>query len=91
MTRMTRTRWSKFAENFRAVALIGWIRDLGGYRTYYAWGYGGQFIFVIPNLDLVVVTTSSSEVSRELRTQVRTILDLVENLIIQPIGEVAGR
>src|SRR5262245_9674819 len=42
-----------------------WIRELGGYRTYYAWGYGGQFIFVVPDLDLVVVTTSSSEVSEE--------------------------
>lgn len=25
--------------------------------AYYAWGYGGQHIFIIPNLDLVIVTT----------------------------------
>ena len=68
-----------------------WIRDLGGQRTYYAWGYGGQFIFLIPNLDLVVVTTSSSEVSGERRTHLGTIFDLVENLIIQPIAAVADR
>jgi CubicO group peptidase (beta-lactamase class C family) len=66
-----------------------WIRQLGGYRTYYAWGYGGQFIFVVPDLDLVVVTTSSSEVSNERRTHIRTIYDLVENFIIRPIAELS--
>jgi CubicO group peptidase (beta-lactamase class C family) len=29
------------------------------YRTVFAWGYGGQFLFVTPGLDLVVVVTSS--------------------------------
>ena len=63
-----------------------WIRELGGYRTYYAWGYGGQFIFVVPDLELVVVTTSSSEVSNDRRTHVRTIYDLVENYVIRRIA-----
>jgi CubicO group peptidase (beta-lactamase class C family) len=63
-----------------------WIRQLGGYRTYYAWGYGGQFIFVVPELDLVVVTTSASEVSTERRSHVRTIYDLVENFVIRRLG-----
>jgi CubicO group peptidase (beta-lactamase class C family) len=65
-----------------------WIRRLGGYRTYYAWGYGGQFIFVVPDLELVVVTTSSSEVSNERRSHIRTIYDLVENYVIPRIGAV---
>jgi CubicO group peptidase (beta-lactamase class C family) len=26
--------------------------------AYFAWGYGGQFVYVVPNLDLVVVTTT---------------------------------
>jgi CubicO group peptidase (beta-lactamase class C family) len=38
-----------------------WIRNAGAHRVYYAWGYGGQFIFVVPSLELVVVTTSESE------------------------------
>jgi CubicO group peptidase (beta-lactamase class C family) len=63
-----------------------WIRELGGYRTYYAWGYGGQFIFVVPALELVVVTTSSSEVSNERRTHIRTIYDLVENYVISRLA-----
>jgi CubicO group peptidase (beta-lactamase class C family) len=63
-----------------------WIRQLGGYRTYYAWGYGGQFIFVVPQLELVVVTTSSSEVSNERRSHIRTIYDLVESYVIPRVG-----
>lgn len=42
-----------------------WIRSSRGYRVYFAWGYGGQFIFVIPELHAVVVTTSDAEVQRE--------------------------
>jgi CubicO group peptidase (beta-lactamase class C family) len=42
-----------------------WIRSARGYRVYFAWGYGGQFIFVIPELHAVVVTTSDSDVQRE--------------------------
>jgi CubicO group peptidase (beta-lactamase class C family) len=67
-----------------------WIRELGGYRTYYAWGYGGQFIFIVPQLELVVVTTSSSEVSSDRRGHVRTIYDLVENYVIGRVGEVGN-
>lgn len=32
---------------------------LGGERVAFAWGYGGQYIFVVPRLNLVVVCTSS--------------------------------
>lgn len=56
----------------------GWfIGEAGGYPMFYAWGYGGQFIFVIPDLELTVVTTSDPESPREgehLR-EVRTLLD----------------
>jgi len=59
-----------------------WIREFDGHRSFYAWGYGGQFIFVIPGLDLVVVTTSRSDVSRERRDHLDQIYDLVETLIV---------
>lgn len=36
-----------------------WMDEMEGHRVYFAWGFGGQYIFVVPDLELVVVTTSS--------------------------------
>jgi len=33
---------------------------MAGYEVAYAWGYGGQFIILAPDIELVVVATSSS-------------------------------
>ncbi len=35
-----------------------WVADGAPHPAYFAWGYGGQFIYVVPSLDLVVVTTT---------------------------------
>jgi len=57
-----------------------WIREFAGHDSYYAWGYGGQFIVIIPGRDLVVVTTSRSDVSRERRDHLDSIYSLVEQI-----------
>jgi CubicO group peptidase (beta-lactamase class C family) len=57
-----------------------WIRPFAGHDSYYAWGYGGQFIFILPGKDLVIVTTSRSDVSRERRDHNDAIYDIVEQL-----------
>ena len=67
-----------------------WIRDIAGRRAYYAWGFGGQYIFVIPDLDLVVVTTSSSTVAEDRRSHRRTLFELVEDLVVAPIAARSG-
>ncbi len=58
-----------------------WIRDLGGRRTYYAWGYGGQFIFVVPDLSMVVVATSSVTAGPERHDHLEAVYQLVERII----------
>jgi CubicO group peptidase (beta-lactamase class C family) len=61
-----------------------WSREMGGHRAYYAWGFGGQYIFVVPARDLVVVTTSASTVAEDRRSHRRNLFDLVEDLIAEP-------
>jgi CubicO group peptidase (beta-lactamase class C family) len=77
-----RSRWG----SDREYGYGWWIRELGGRDTYYAWGYGGQFVFVVPDADLVVVTTSRSDVSRERRDHNDAIYDIVEKLIVAEVG-----
>jgi CubicO group peptidase (beta-lactamase class C family) len=63
-----------------------WIREMAGRQTYYAWGFGGQFIVLVPSLDLVVVSTSAATVSDDRRDHRRTVDDIIENLIIAPLA-----
>ncbi|MQA30346.1 MAG: serine hydrolase [Luteitalea sp.] len=68
-----------------------WIRDLAGHHSYNAWGYGGQFIFVVPDLQLVVVTTSSTATGEERRGHRRTVLDVVERFVVPAVAASASR
>jgi CubicO group peptidase (beta-lactamase class C family) len=63
-----------------------WSREFAGYETFFAWGYGGQYIFVVPELDAVVVTTSSTVVGEERRSHRRTIFDLLEQSILPALA-----
>jgi CubicO group peptidase (beta-lactamase class C family) len=63
-----------------------WMRDLAGHQSYFAWGFGGQYIILVPDLDLVVVTTSASTVAEDRRTHRRTLFELVEDLVIAPLS-----
>ena len=58
-----------------------WTRTAGGRPYHFAWGYGGQFIFVVPWLRMVVVTTSASDEPRE-GGHLQAIYGLLEGVII---------
>ena len=75
----TRSRWSDQTYGYG-----WWARELAGQDVRFAWGFGGQYIFVVPALDLVVVTTSSSTVDESRRSHRRTVFDIVEQLVIEP-------
>lgn len=47
-------QWWRFRDNCDVARLLR-INDI-----FFAWGYGGQFIFVIPHLKMVVVTTAGN-------------------------------
>jgi len=38
---------------------LWFTHEFGGERVAFAWGYGGQYVFVVPRLNLVVACTSS--------------------------------
>ena len=63
-----------------------WIRDFVGRQGCFAWGYGGQYIIVFRDLDLVVVTTSVTTPDAERRDYRRSIFGLVENHILGPLA-----
>ena len=67
-----------------------WIRDMAGVQTAYAWGYGGQFIVVAPELDLVVVTTSNSLPGDDRRSHIRNLYNILEYEVIQPVTTANG-
>jgi CubicO group peptidase (beta-lactamase class C family) len=64
-----------------------WMRPVAGVQSYYAWGFGGQFIFVIPELQLVVASTSAATVSDDRRRHRRTVDDLIEQMIVAPVRD----
>jgi len=62
-----------------------WLRDLAGLQVPVAWGYGGQLIFVVKELDLVVVATSESTPSPQRRGHLSRLYDLVEQNVLLPV------
>ena len=63
-----------------------WLRDLAGMLVPVAWGYGGQLIFVVEPMDLVVVATSDSTPGRTRRGHLGRLYNLVEDKILRQIS-----
>ncbi|NGP75434.1 serine hydrolase [Balneolaceae bacterium YR4-1] len=64
-----------------------WNRKVAGYDTYFAWGYGGQYIFIIPELQGVVVMMSSLANATQDRSYKEPVFDLLADEIIGGVLE----
>jgi CubicO group peptidase (beta-lactamase class C family) len=62
-----------------------WIREAHGHHVYFAWGYGGQFIFVVPSASMVVVATSDPAPARREGAHLDAVHGLVDELL-SPAG-----
>lgn len=59
-----------------------WRRDSAGSEMVCAWGYGGQFICLVPSADLAVVTQSTARLNAGYQHR---LLDVVDRLIVMPL------
>ena len=76
----TRSRW----DADREYGYGWWSQTFNGHRACFAWGFGGQYIFVFRELDLVVAVTSSTTVSDERRGYRRQLFALLEEHVLPP-------
>ena len=63
------------------------MREMAGRQTYYAWGFGGQFIVLVPSLDLGRrVDLGRNRERRSARRIAGRVDDIIEHLIIAPLS-----
>lgn len=66
--------------------LLWWIDQGYSREVWLAWGYGGQFIYCVPALNLVVVTATEWRLSEEeANASEKAILDVIANDIIPAV------
>jgi CubicO group peptidase (beta-lactamase class C family) len=59
-----------------------WKKPVGNYQVRFAWGFGGQYIFLIPALDAVVVMTGALENATQSRSYKEPVFSLLREEII---------
>ncbi len=64
-----------------------WKKPVGQYQVHFAWGYGGQYIFMIPALDAVVVMTGSLRYASQSRSYRDPVFSLLRKDIIPMLQE----
>jgi CubicO group peptidase (beta-lactamase class C family) len=69
-------------ERARDTGYLWWATHDGGHSSFFAGGFGGQYITVIPDLHLVVVTTGDVDVFTE---TLRNLRRLVAEVVIPEI------
>lgn len=62
-----------------------WIQEFQNGSACFAWGFGGQYIMVFRDLDLVIVATSSTAVNDDRFGYRRQLFDLIEQQVLAPL------
>lgn len=62
-----------------------WMQEFQGGAACFAWGFGGQYIMVFRDLDLVVVATSSTAVNDDRFGYRRQLFELIEQQVLAPL------
>ncbi len=58
---MASTTPSQTVDANRKYGYLWWLVTLSGHAVYKMWGYGGQFVYLIPDFDMVVVLTADTK------------------------------
>lgn len=72
----TRSNYNPYDYGF-----LWWKRPVAGHEVRFAWGYGGQYIFIVPQREAVVVVTSRITSEDEGPDYRRDVFDLVGETI----------
>jgi CubicO group peptidase (beta-lactamase class C family) len=78
----TRSRW----DPDREYGYGWWSQTIGGHRACFAWGFGGQYILVFRDAELVVAVTSATAVSDERHGYRRQLFALLETHVLPQAG-----
>jgi CubicO group peptidase (beta-lactamase class C family) len=70
--------WQHTQDPAMDYGFLWWILRLAGHPAYAAWGFGGQIMYVVPDLDLLVVTSGTRDHSYS---------ELIEKLVIPAIRD----
>ena len=83
----TRSRWESDGE----YGYGWWMQTFAGHRACFAWGFGGQYIMVFRDLDLVVVVTSATTISDERHGHRQQLFSLLESHVLPVAAAAAPR
>lgn len=73
---------SREDDEFHKFGYLWWNFDFGGYETFFGWGYGGQYVFVVEELDAVAVITHAILDNNQYGRNKRQAYNLLEEWVI---------